>query len=193
MVLEMSLYLIIAIICGITLIIMALFGFGDMGDFDFDAGPDIDIDGGHFDGGHGDAGAGLSPLSLPLILSFGTSFGAFGTIFTSMEWNPLLVPIVAALISLGISALMFFILLKVFIQTQANTQVVYSKLAGMNAEVTIPIKPGVNGQVLVITEERGRTLITASSEEEIKTGTQVTIQKVVGSTAMVTKETGLVD
>jgi membrane protein implicated in regulation of membrane protease activity len=193
MVLEMSLYLIIAIVCGITLIIMALFGFGDMGDFDFDAGPDIDIDGGHFDGGHGDAGAGLSPLSLPLILSFGTSFGAFGTIFTSMGWNPLVVPIIAALISLGISALMFFILLKVFIQTQANTQVVYSKMAGMTAEVTVPIKPGVNGQILVITEERGRTLITASSQEEIKTGTQVTIQKVVGSTAMVTKEMGLVD
>lgn len=193
MAIEMSIYLVIAIVCGITLIVMALFGFGDIGDMDFDVSPDVDLDAGHFEGGHGDVGAGLSPLSLPLILSFGTSFGAFGTIFTSMGWNPLYVPIVAALISLGISALMFFILLKVFVQTQANTQIIYKKLEGRTAEVTVPIKPEVNGQILVITEERGRTLLTASSDEEIKPGTQVTIIKIAGSTAIVTKEMGLVE
>ena len=43
--LELSIYLVIAMICGITLIIFAIFGFGDIGDvdlgFDFDASPDV--------------------------------------------------------------------------------------------------------------------------------------------------------
>jgi membrane protein implicated in regulation of membrane protease activity len=193
MVVEITLYLVIALVCGITLIVMALFGFGDFGDFDFDSGPDVDVGVGHFEGGYGDAGAGLSPLSFPLILSFGTSFGAFGTIFTSMGWNPLYVPIVSGLISVGISAIMFFLLVKIFVKTQVTTQVSYKNLLGKTAEVTIPIKPGVDGQILVITEERGRTLMDATSEEELKTGSKVTIHKIIGSTAMVTKETGLVD
>jgi membrane protein implicated in regulation of membrane protease activity len=190
MVLEISIYLLITLICGILLIVMALFGFDDFGGMDFDTSPDVGI--GHFEAGHGDMGAGLSPLSLPMILSFGTSFGAFGLIFTSMEWNPVLVPIVAALISLGISAIIFFLLVKVFIQTQANTQVRFHLLVGKDAEVTIPIKPGETGQILIITDQRGRTLITAKADDEISTGTIVTIQEFVGSTAVVRKKTGLV-
>ena len=190
MAIEISLYLIITLICGITLIVMALFGFGDLGDMDFDASPDVDI--GHFEAGHGDVDVGLSPLSLPLVLSFGTCFGAFGTIFTSMEWNPIVVAIVAALISLGISALLFFILLKAFIQTQANTQVSFKTLVGRDAQVTIPIKPGETGQILIMTEERGRTLITATSDDELSKDTLVTIQEFVGSTAVVRKKTGSV-
>ena len=191
MAIEISLYLLITLICGITLIIMALFGFGDFGDMDFDASPDVDI--GHFEAGHGDVGVGLSPLSLPLVLSFGTCFGAFGTIFTAMEWSPIVVAIMAAVISLGISALLFFILLKAFIQTQANTQVSFKTLVGKDAQVTIPIKPGENGQIMIITEERGRTLIAAKSDNEIPKETIVTIQEFIGSTALVRKKTGLVD
>jgi membrane protein implicated in regulation of membrane protease activity len=137
-------------------------------------------------------GAGLSPLSLPLILSFGTCFGAFGTIFTSLGWNPVLIPIVAALVRLGISAILFFLLVKLFIQTQVTTQVRFKTLVGKDAQVTIPIKPGETGQILIITDERGRTLITATSDDEIPTDTIVTIKEFVGSTAVVRKKTGLV-
>jgi len=190
MAIEISIYLLITLICGILLIVMSLFGFGDFGDFDFDTSPDVDV--GHFEAGHGDMGVGLSPLSLPFLLSFGTSFGAFGTIFTSLGWNPVIVPIVAALISLGIATILFFILLKLFIQTQATTQVRFKTLVGKDAQVTISIKPGETGQILIITDERGRTLIAAMSEDEIPTETIVTIQEFVGSTAVVRKKTGLV-
>lgn len=193
---DISIYLLITLICGITLIIIALFGFGDIGDFDFDVSPDVDmdLDVGHFEPGYGDAGAGLSPLSLPIVLSFGTCFGAFGTVFTAMEWNSWVIPVVSALLSFGVSALLFFIMLKVFVQTQANTQIRYESLVGKSAQVTIPIKPGVQGQVMVLTEERGRTLLAASSEEEIKTDSIVTIQEMVGGTAIVMiKRKGLVE
>lgn len=190
MVFEISIYLLIALICGIALIVLALFGFGDFGDmdFDFDGGPDVDIDVGHFDAGHGDISGGLSPLSLPLVLSFGTSFGAFGVIFQSMGFSNVVTPILAGFVSLGIAALMFFILLKVFIQTQANTQVSYRALVGQEAVVTIPIKEGTAGQIRVITEERGRTLLSAQSEEEIAPDSIVTIEKFVGSIAVVNKK-----
>ncbi len=190
MAIEISIYLLITLICGILLIVMALFGFDDFGGMDFDASPDVDI--GHFEAGHGDMGAGLSPISLPLILSFGTCFGAFGTIFTSLGWNPVLIPIVAALVSLGISAILFFLLVKLFIQTQATTQVRFNTLVGKDAQVTIGIKPGESGQILIITDERGRTLITATSDDEISKDTIVTIQEFVGSTAVVREKKGLV-
>ena len=195
---ELSIYLVIAMICGITLIIFAIFGFGDIGDvdlgFDFDASPDVGVDVGHFEPGYGDAAAGLSPLSLPIVLSFGTCFGAFGTAFTAMEWNPVMVPMVSALLSFGVSAILFLIMVKIFVQTQANTQISYSSLVGKTAQVTIPIKPGTQGQIMVLTEERGRTLLAASSEEEIKTDSIVTIHEIAGGTAVVRiKRKGLVE
>jgi membrane protein implicated in regulation of membrane protease activity len=193
MVFDISLYLLICIICGIALMVMALFGFDDLGDFDL-GGADMDLDAGHFEAGHGDfSGAGLSPLSLPLILSFGTSFGAFGAIFTSMDMNVYLVPLLAGVLSLGISALLFFLLVKLFIQTQATTQVRTRKLVGETAAVTIPIKPGVQGQILIKTPERGRTLLTATSSEEIAKDEIITIIDVVGSTVVVTKKQALVE
>lgn len=193
MVFEISIYLLICVISGIALMVMALFGFDDLGDFDL-GGADVDMDVGHFEAGHGDfSGAGLSPLSLPLILSFGTSFGAFGAIFTSMEMNPYLVPLLAGVISLGVSALLFFLLVKLFIQTQATTQVKTKNLVGESAVVTIPIKPGAPGQILIKTPERGRTLLRATSDQEISKDTVITIIDVVGSTVSVTKKEGLVE
>ena len=189
---EISIYLLICLICGILLIVMGMFGFGDFGDFDFDAG-DLDIDTGDFDMGDGDVSGGLSPLSLPIMLSFGTSFGAFGVIFTSMEFDPLVVPVLAIIVSIGISALMFFVMLKVFVQTQVDTTVDLKKLVGQEAHVTVAIKPPAIGQIMITTKERGRTLITATSEDDIPSGTTVIIEKMVGSTAYVKQEKGSVE
>ena len=189
---EISIYLLICLICGILLIVMGMFGFGDFGDFDFDAG-DLDIDTGDFDMGDGDVSGGLSPLSLPIMLSFGTSFGAFGVIFTSMEFDPLVVPVLAIIVSIGISALMFFVMLKVFVQTQVDTTVDLKKLVGQEAHVTVAIKPPAIGQIMITTKERGRTLITATAEDDIPSGTTVIIEKMVGSTAYVKQEKGSVE
>lgn len=189
---EISIYLLICLICGILLIVMGMFGFGDFGDFDFDTG-DLDIDTGDFDMGHGDVSGGLSPLSLPIMLSFGTSFGAFGVIFSSMELDPLVVPVLAIIVSIGISALMFFVMLKVFVQTQVDTTVNLKKLVGQEAHVNVAIKPPAIGQIMITTKERGRTLITATAEDDIPSGTTVIIEKMVGSTAYVKQEKGSVE
>jgi membrane protein implicated in regulation of membrane protease activity len=127
------------------------------------------------------------------MLSFGTAFGAFGVIFTSMEFDPMLVPILAAVISVGISALLFFIMLKVFVQTQVDTTVNLKKLVGQEAIVTVAIKPPAVGQIMITTKERGRTLITASAEDDIPSGENVIIDRMVGSTAYVKQIEGLVE
>ena len=188
---EISIYLLICLICGILLIVMGMFGFGDFGDFDFDVG-DVDVDAGGFDLDHGDLG-GLSPLSLPIMLSFGTSFGAFGVIFSSMDFDPFVVPILAIIISIGISALMFFVMVKVFVKTQVSTTVDMKGLVGKEAIITIAIKPPAVGQIMISTQERGRTLVTATSEEEIHSSAQVIITRMVGSTAHVEQQKGLVE
>jgi len=189
---EISIYVLITLICGILLIVMGMFGFGDFGDFDLDTA-DIDVDAGGFDLDHGDIG-GLSPLSLPLILSFGTVFGLFGTLFQTMNMDPIYVPLLAAAISALISALLFFIMLKLFVQTQTSTTVSFKDLVGREATVTIPIRPPRVGQIMVITEERGRTLITATADEEVKTDSIVIIDRLVGSTAYVKEmKKGLVE
>jgi len=181
---EISIYLLICLVCGILLIIMGLFGFGDFGDFDFDTG-DFDVDTGDIDVGHGDVSGGLSPLSLPIMLSFGTSFGAMGVIFTQLEFDPLIVPILAIIIALGLSGLMFFIMVKVFVQTQVDTTVDMKSLSGKEGIVTVAIKPPEVGQIMVTTPERGRTLVTAAAEDNIGSGLNVRIERMVGSTAYV--------
>ena len=192
MVFEISIYVLITLICGILLIIMGIFGFGDVGDFDLDTA-DFDLDAGDFDLDHGDIG-GMSPLSLPLVLSFGTVFGLFGTLFTTMNMDPIYVPLLAAAISAGISALLFFVMLKVFVQTQTSTDVSFKQLVGREATVTVPIRPPGVGQIMVITEERGRTLITATADDVIPTDSIVTIDRLVGSTAYVKElKKGLVE
>jgi len=193
----MSLYLIIALICGLMLVVIAFLG-ADFGiDHDMDVGGvDHDVGGGdgssgveHFQGGHGDfSGAHLSPLSLPLVLAFGTAFGSFGAMFDSMNWGSVWTPTTAAGLSLAISGILYLVLDKVFVQTQATSTVRYSTLIGKDASVVIPIKPGVQGQILVITEERGRTLLTAVASEEIPTDAPVVIEGYSGGAVKVSRK-----
>jgi membrane protein implicated in regulation of membrane protease activity len=102
-----------------------------------------------------------------------------------MDMDPIYVPLLAAAISAGISVILFLVMLKLFIHTQTSTDVSFEKLVGREAVVTIPIRPPAIGQIMVITEERGRTLITASADDDIKTDSVVIIDRLVGSTAFV--------
>ncbi len=175
-----SFYLIIALVCGLLLIVMAAMGgIGDMDmDMDMDVDVDMDMD---MDIGHGDfGGMGISPLSVPVILTFATLFGGFGAIFEGMEYDVYIVPMYALGIAAAITALIFIILVKFFIKTQATTQVNLKDLIGMEAETTMPIRPKAPGQIMVITEERGRTLLSAVSDVDIPTNTMVKITGVVG-------------
>jgi membrane protein implicated in regulation of membrane protease activity len=192
MVIELSIYLIIAIVCGVLLIVMAIFG-GDFMDMDMDMDFDVDVDvdglGTHIEPGFGDFATGLSPLSPPLLLAFGASFGAFGTIFETLGYGPIWTPLLAGVLATLMAVAIFYVLFKVFIQSQATTRVNFRTLIGKEAVVTVPIKPGEQGQILIVTEARGRTLITAiSADEEIPSDSIIIIEKMTGNIASVRKK-----
>ena len=183
-----SLYLIVAIICALLLVVMAAFA-----DFGGDAGVDgvdLHLDSGA-DAGYGDFhGAGISPLSIPVILVFGTIFGAFGAFFEDIDLNMILVPTLSAIISAAITSVIYVLLVKVFIKSQATTQVHIKDLVGKDGEATMPITPGSPGQIMVITEERGRTLVSAVSDVNIPTNAMVTITGVLGNGVKVVPKNG---
>jgi membrane-bound ClpP family serine protease len=181
-----SIYLIIAIICGLLLGITA--AFADFsGDMDVDTSVDIHVDTGvDADLGYGDFhGAGITPLSIPVVLVFGTLFGATGTIFEAMRYDVLTVPILAVIIATVITAIIYVILVKVFVKTQATSTVNIRALVGEQGETTMPITPESPGQVMVITDARGRTLLSAVSDSKIPTNTVVEITGVEGNAVKV--------
>ena len=169
-----SIYLLIAVICVIMLAFFAMMG----GIADFDTDIDIDVDGGMDVGeGFGDfGGAGVSPLSLPVILMWGTTFGSVGGILESMGGiDPLAVPAIAAIAGILGAALMFYALVKMSRMAQSDSAVKHKNLIGEDGEVWVPIKPGQPGKIVIDTKERGRSIFTAIADEELGTGTPVEI------------------
>ncbi len=168
---PITVYTFIAIISALLLFVTLI--FGDFIDVDMDIDIDVDAD---VDVGFGDfGGAGISPLSLPVLLIFSTSFGSFGGIFEGLHINSVLVPFIAGMCSFGLTGGAYLVLLKVFISTQANTTVKKGDLLGKTAQVTVPINPGKPGQVMVVTTARGRTLRDALASEKISSHTEVKI------------------
>jgi membrane-bound ClpP family serine protease len=170
-----SIYLLIALICGILLLVMA--AMGGLGDYDADFGTDTD-----FDVGHGDfGGAGISPLSVPILLAFGALFGSAGVVFEELQYGVLEVPLYSVIVATAITSILFVILVKFFVKAQGTTEIKFQDLIGMTGETTMPTKPGVPGQVMVITEERGRTLVSTVSDVDIPTNSDVKIVGMVGT------------
>jgi len=201
-----SFYLIICLVGVILLVIFAILGgFGaaaEGADVDVDVGHDLDIghdvDVGHdIDVGHDvdvgdadiDAGmdASLSPLSLPIILVFVTSFGAFGMVLEVFDFNWIHIPFISAGIGVLIAGLMFFVMLKIFAATQSTSVVPLQKLVGMKAKVSVSIKTGNEGQIVVVRPERGRMLIGAIANENIPRDSVVEILEVVGDVVRVNR------
>ena len=155
-------------------LVMAL---GDIGgiDFDHDVGVGTEI------------GGGLSPLSLPIIASFGASFGGFGTIFEYLGYGEVLTPLLAAVCAGLVGAGMYVLMLNVFVKTQAETKVDLETLVGYKGQVLVPIRPGQPGQIVVVTEARGRTLLQAVADDAITTDEHVVVDSVVGNSVKVHK------
>jgi membrane-bound ClpP family serine protease len=169
---TMSSYTIIMIVFLIFLVIVVV--LGDIGDF-FDVGGDVDTD----------VDMGLSPVSLPVVGVFGTAFGAYGTILESLALGALLTPILAVLMAAFTAGGVWLLMLNIFVKTQAETKVNLAEVVGYKGQVIIPIKPGQPGQVVVITDARGRTLLQAISEEAIGTDEHVMVDSVVGNSVKV--------
>lgn len=189
-----SIYLIIAIICAVLLIVsVALGGFADdvdMGGHDIDVGgpdldvggPDVDLGGPDVDVGYGDfSGAGISPLSLPVILAFGSSFGGIGALLEVSGFDPYITPLIAIFVSIIIAAALYMGLVWMFVKTQASSTVSMRGLIGQEGTISVAIKSGKVGQVVVVTEERGRTLIPAVAEGPIPVDAIVEIKGIVGN------------
>ena len=187
----MSIYLIIAIICIILLFATVILGdFG--GDMDVDTDVDMDMGGGgdlgHIELGHGDFAAGISPLSLPILLIFGTSFGSVGALLEMTSIHFLIIPVIAAGASALVAGGVYIAMVKFFVTSQASSTIKINDLVGKEAMVSIPIKPGSLGQIIVVTEERGRTTLSAVSDEEIPTDSIVEIKRVVSDGVFVKKK-----
>ncbi len=155
-------------------LVMAL---GDIGGIDFD----------HDVGVGTDVGGGLSPLSLPIISTFGAAFGGFGTIFEFLGYGEVLTPLLAAACAGLVGAGMYVVMLNVFVKTQAETKVDLTTLVGYKGQVLVPVRPGQPGQIVVVTEARGRTLLQAVSDQEVTTDEHVVIDSVVGNSVKVHK------
>jgi membrane-bound ClpP family serine protease len=82
---------------------------------------------------------------------------------------------------------MYVLMLNVFVKTQAETKVDLADLVGFKGQVLVPIRPGQPGQVVIVTEARGRTLLQAISDEEITTDEHVIVDSVVGNSVKVHK------
>jgi len=178
----LMIYLAICLVGFILLLIITISGgLADMGgDFDIgdvDMDMDMDVDAGDFDAG---AGAGPSALSLPVILIFITGFGAFGVIFEILDFRGFAVPILAIIGGVVIAAFGFFLLVKLFSILKSDSTVKMSSLVGKRGMVQVPIKKGKEGQVMVITESRGRFLIGAISDENIPNEAVVKVEEVIG-------------
>ncbi len=148
---------------------------GDIGglDFDHDIGTDVDT--------------GLSPLSLPVVGVFGTSFGGFGTLLEILGFSVIVVPILATVFALLTAGGMYVLMLNLFVKTQAETRVDLETLTGYKGQVMVPIRPGQPGQIVIVTEARGRTLLQALADEPIGTDEHVVVDSVVGNSVKVHK------
>ena len=179
-ILGLSIYLWIALISLIFLVILTV-----LGGHGLDVGGDVDtdVDFGQF------GGPGVSPLSLPLIAAFGTSFGAIGALLETQDYSALVVAGSATLVALFVATGMFFFVQRFLVRSQTSSDVHPEELIGRSAQVMIPIQRGMTGQVLVITEERGRTLFSAVAEGDIPRDAVVEITGFAGGVANVRRKT----
>ncbi|GEM_PF-2294104 len=190
-------YLVITIVFSILLITMGfLGGLGGVFDIHLDIGHGIDAGGVDVGGAGHDlatdqgqfAGAGISPLSLPILFVFGTFFGVFGTVMEVTRFLPTYgVPFAAGVLSALLTAIVYWAMVNVFVKTQATSEYRLKDLIGSHGEITVPVGPGNRGQVLVVTEAAGRTLISAVSKDSLKTGDRVQVTGMEGSSLIVEK------
>jgi membrane protein implicated in regulation of membrane protease activity len=171
-----SIYLVIMIIGAILLFVVLFMGVGHGGDIHFG-------DVGHGDVGHGGGAdhGGPSAFSLPVILAVVTSFGAFGVLLEQANINALAVPIISMFSAIGIGALTFVGMWRMFKATQTTTRLDYEELIGHHGTVSIPIKEGDEGQIIMTAKGSGRVLVAAVSDEDLERDESVIAIELIGN------------
>ena len=152
-------------------------GLGDLLNI-FDGGADVDV-GGH-DMDHDGAG-----LSLLAIAAFVSAFGAFGLIGMGLEagiGGSLIIALAGGVVFGGLGQAFFVYILS----PTTNSIVNQGTLTGMVAEVTTPIPENGMGQVtLVVMGSRVTYGARTHNNAPLARGTEVRIEKIIGSVATV--------
>ncbi len=183
--LGLSVYLWIALISLLFLIVLAF-----TGSYGLDVGHDVDVGGG-VDHDFGQfTGSGISPLSPPLVAAFGTTFGAVGALLDLQGFSAFVTALGAAAGAAFVSFGLFYFVQRFLVASQTSSDVQPESLVGKDAHVIIPIRPGIQGQILILTPERGRSLFPAISQEEIPRDAVVEILGFAGGVANVRKKLG---
>jgi len=183
----MSLFLIyglMAVIPGLLLLFIGIFG----ADADIDADIDIDIDTDlDFNVDAGDLG-GPGALSVKLILFFLVGFGASGYMSVYFKWP--VHHVLCGLIGGGMAWFLGYQLLKLLYEQQSSSQVRLNSFVGKQGRIVVPIpKDGGTGEIEATNKQTGQSKYfnarAAESGKEYEKGAFVTIKSVSGKTAIV--------
>lgn len=120
----------------------------------------------------------LSPLKIALILFF---FGAFGIFLShALPAFSLFVPLPAALLSFGVSNMMFAVLGKIMRKMEHTNSFQKHEAIGQIGQLSVPIFPGGTGEITFVAKG-GRTHAPAKaiqSDHEISKSTRVIISDI---------------
>ena len=173
-------YGLMAVIPGLILLLMGIFGADSDVDMDVDADVDFDMDAGDL-GGPG-------ALSLKLILLFLVGFGTCGYLAAYLKWP--VHHIFWGIIG-GCFAWFFgYQLLKLLYKQQSTSQVKLDSFVGKQGRVVVPIpREGGTGEIEATNKETGQSTYfnarAADPQKEYNKGEFVTIKTVSGKTAIV--------
>lgn len=167
-------YGLLAIIPGLILFIMTIFGH----DADVDADMDVDV---------GDFG-GPGVLSLKLILFFLVGFGACGYLSVYFKWP--LHHVFTALIGGSVAWFTGYQLLKLLYKQQSSSQVNLVSFIGKQGRVVVPIPSnGGTGEIEATNDQTSQSTFfnarAVNPQSEYKKGQFVTIKSISGKTAVV--------
>ena len=185
-------YGLLAVIPGVLLFVMAVFGADtDVGadvdvDMDVDADADVDMDS-DMDIDASDFVSTPGVLSLRLILFFLVGFGLCGYLGAYFKWS--LHHVVVALVGGFIAWFLGYQLLKLLYRQQSTSHVKAISFVGKQARVTVPIPKGGVGEITSTDQKTGKSIhLMARAKEkgrEYKQGDIVKINSVAGGTARV--------
>ena len=175
-------YALMAVIPGLILLFIGIFGADADVDADIDIDTDLDL---NVDAG--DLG-GPGALSVKLILFFLVGFGATGYMSVYFKWP--LHHALSGLIGGGTAWFLGYQLLKLLYEQQSSSQVRLTSFIGKKGRVVTPIpKDGGTGEIEATNEEAGQSTYfnarAADPKKDYEKGAFVTIKSVAGKTAIV--------
>lgn len=155
------------------------------GDIDI---PDIHVDIGHAEVGSFDHGTvEISPLSPITIAAFVTSFGGVGIVATQLfQVRPEMSLLWATLGGVVTGGFVYLVYGRLLVSMQASSEVRQRELTGIVGEVIAPIAADGVGEISYVAKgSRISSPARSATGQAIPRGTLITIERMVGGTALV--------